>query len=163
MCLWMLTFWGWGVICRYGCSPFSFEPLAKWGISYGQNVNFNSIYTACFFFQNWWLSRYIYMLYKHTKVESQAFFPPPLSLDCFFLIKTALKQSYFLSQRDEMNENISEDNTFTPRTGNNLIFSELIWLRRVTHSQVCVWKKHLPRFINQQTFLYLKEWLKTSF
>lgn len=41
-----------GGICQYGFSPFCFsaELLAKWGISYEQNVNFHSIYTACFFF-----------------------------------------------------------------------------------------------------------------
>lgn len=163
MCLWQLTFWGWGGYLLVRLLSLFMWTTGQVRDKLWPKCQFQFHLHCMFLFQNWWLSRYIYTLYKHAKVESQAFFPLPLSLDCFFLIKIALKQSYFLSQLDEMNENIPEDNTFTPRAGNNLIFSELIRLKRVTRSRVCTWKRHLPRFINQQTFLYLKEWLKTPF
>lgn len=62
-----------------------------------------------------------------------------------------------------MNQNIPEDNTFTPSKGKKIIFSELIQLRRVTHSDVwllhgCALKK--PRLLIKQQvffFIYLKE------
>lgn len=66
----------------------------------------------------------------------------------------------------KMTQNIPEDNTFTPSMGNNLIFSELIWLRRVTHSDVwlshgCASKK--PRLlVKQQTFFISEGVIKNA-
>lgn len=57
-------------------------------------------------------------LHKHTKAENQASFPVPLFLDCFLLIKCSIKAS----RPDEMKQTIPEDDTFTPSTGNNLVF-----------------------------------------
>lgn len=58
-----------------------------------------------------------------------------------------------------MNQNIPKDNTFTPSKGKNFIFSELIQVRRVTHSDVwlrhgCALKKPCL-LIKQQTLFYI--------
>lgn len=116
-------------------------------------------------FLNWLLRCYIYDLQTYQS-RKLSIFSCTSFLDCVLLIKTAWKECHFLLWLDEMNQNIPEDNTLTPSKGNNLIFSELIRLRKVTHSDVwlshgCALKK--PRLlVKQQTFFISEGVIKNA-
>lgn len=164
MCLWQFLFWWWVEFATMAVLPSAFQ--------WNYRPRRDKLWPKCQFqfhlqciFLNWWLSWYIWFT-NIPKQKAKHFFLYLFSLTAFSLLKQHKSSAISFYNLMKWIKTFQRDNTFTTSKGNNLIFSELIRLRRVAHSNV--WLRHgceskKPRLlVKQQTFfLYLREWFKT--